>query len=148
MSKANVDLSVKSEHNINIRRWAMRKHIALFVLVLSFFVVLAGVASSASEELRITFPRPLAGMSSPYHGNTLVVVHYRMDDKNRELDLSWDSPDGESGRSVTDISPQNDGIPVTKDLNLSAGEYTFVATLYRSDGTKVVATQTRFVIDR
>lgn len=123
-----------------------RNYVAL--LVLSFFVVFAGVASSASEEVRITFPRPIAGMTPACHGNILVVVHYRMDDRNRELDLSWDSPDGESGGSMTDISSKNDGIPVVKDLILAAGQYTFVATLYRSDGTKVVATQTRFVIDR
>lgn len=119
----------------------MRAHIALSVV--SVLVLLAGVML-ASEEVLITFPQSIVGMTR--HGNCLVVVHYRADDRNRKLELLWDSPDGESGSSETDITPENNGIPVVKDLDLSSGRYAFKATLFRSDGSMVMATsQTRFV---
>ncbi len=119
----------------------MRKHVAW--IVASVLAVSICQAISASEELRITFPHSVPGMLR--YGNVLVAVSYYEDDRNRELELVWDSPDGEGGSSTTEITSENNGIPVVKDLVLSAGEYTFVATLYRSDGSKAVASQTRFV---
>lgn len=120
----------------------MKTHIALFVL--SVFVLSSGVA--ASDEITIRFPRSVVGVSQ--HGNLLVVVNYQNDARNRELELVWDSTDGEGecGSSAIEITAESNGIPFTKDLTLSAGEYVFVATLYRSDGSKAIDRQTRFVI--
>ena len=119
-----------------------RKHVALAV-VLSVLVLSAGQPVSAlSEEVLITFPRSVVGISQ--HGNLLVVVHFRKDDKNRAIDLVWES-DEEYGRSVAEIDSRNDGVPIAKDLVLSAGEYVFVATLHRCDGSKTITTKTRFV---
>jgi hypothetical protein len=117
------------------------KKLALSVVLLVLSV--AGLRA-ASDELWITFPRYLFGGMSG-HGNVLVVVHYCENEKNLELELVWGSPDGEEGRSVTDITSENNGVPVAKDLFLSAGKYIFTATLHRSDGSKVVVSQTRFV---
>ena len=117
------------------------KKLALSV-VLSFLSAVVGLAA-ASAELRLTFPHSVPGMSG--HGNVLVVGHYCENEKNRELEIAWSSPDGEEGVSSTSINSQNNGIPVAKDLLLSAGEYVFVATIRRSDGSKVVVSQTRFV---
>ncbi len=121
----------------------MKKTNIALLVVLSVLVLSVGRTVSASEEVTITFPNSVVGVSQ--HGNLLVVVHFRKDDKNRKIDLVWESPDGEYGRSVADIDPKNDGVPIAKDLVLSAGEYVFVATLHRSDGSKTVATRTRFV---
>jgi len=122
-----------------IGRWVMRTQRVLLVpLVLALSV---GVAM-ASEEVRITFPHLTPDASR--RGNLLVLVHYSENDKNRELELVWNS-EAESGSSVVEINAENNGIPISKTLVLSAGEYKFVATLYRSDGSTVVATQTRYV---
>ncbi len=114
------------------------------LLVLSMIVLFSGVIVPASEEVTITFPRSVVGVSQ--HGNFLVVVNYQKAEGNEQIELTWDSASGECGRSVVSITPENNGIPVVKDLILPVGEeYIFVATLYRRDGSKAVASQTRFV---
>lgn len=128
---------------MTIRRWAMRKHVAWRLVVISVLVLSANVML-ASEEVQIVFPRSVVGVSQ--HGNVLVVVNYQKNEKNRWVELIWDSIEGEFGSSAVEINSKNNGIPITKDLILSAGEYVFVATLYRSDGSKVVDRQVRFVI--
>lgn len=124
-----------------------KNHVALTV-ALSVLVVLSanGRKLLASEEVLITFPNSVSGMSR--RGNCLVVVHYQTDERNRRIDLDWDSPEGESGGSGTEVTVANNGIPIVKDLNLSAGRYAFVATLRRSDGSTKVATQTVYVVNR
>ena len=119
-----------------------KTHVALMV-VLS--VVLSVVSAPASDkgEVLITFPRSVVGVTQ--HGNLLVVVHFPKDDKNRLIDLVWESPDGEYGRSSADIDSRNDGVPIAKDLVLSSGEYVFTATLHKSDGSKTRTVRTRFV---
>lgn len=114
------------------------------VLVVFSLLVLVGIVALASEEVMIKFPRTIVGMSR--RGNCLVVVHYQTDERNRVLNLSWDSLDAdESGSSEINITYENNGIPLAKDLDLSAGEYVFVATLYRSDGSTKETRQTIFV---
>lgn len=122
-----------------------KTHIALTV-VLSVLLSVAPASASGREEVLITFPRSVVGVSQ--HGNLLVVVHFRKDDKNRKIDLVWKSPDGEWGSSEAEIDPKNDGVPIAKDLVLSAGAYTFTATLHRSDGSKKSTTRIRFVTRR
>lgn len=122
-----------------------RTYVALMV-VLSVLLPVASASASDREEVLITFPNSVVGV--PQHGNLLVVVHFRKDDKNRLIDLVWESPDGECGRSSVEIDSRNDGVPIAKDLVLSAGEYTFVATLHRSDGSKTSTTRMRFVTRR
>lgn len=104
--------------------------------------ILIGLSAVASEGMRIVFPRSVVGVVQ--HGNLMIVVNYEKADTNRILELVWDSED-ESGSSVLEITTKNNGIPFSKDLNLSVGEYTFVATLYRSDSTKIVTKEVRFV---
>lgn len=120
----------------------MRKNIASFVVLLALVVSVAVGSVKASEELSIVFPRSIVGVSQ--HGNFLVVVNYQKDERNRWVELAWDSG-ADCGSSAVEINSQNNGIPIAKDLVLSAGEYVFVATLYRNDGSKAVARQTRFV---
>ena len=119
-----------------------KKHVALIV-VLS--VVLSAVSAPASDkkEVLIAFPRSAVGVTQ--HGNLLVVVHFPKDDKNRAGDLVWESPDGEYGRSLAEINSGNDGVPIVKDLVLSSGEYVFIVTLHKSDGSKISTTRTKFV---
>lgn len=120
-----------------------KTNIALTVVLSVLVALLAGRPLSAFEEVLITFPNSVVGVSR--HGNVLVVVHYCKNEKNRKIDLVWESLDGEWGRSEAEIDPKNDGVPIAKDLVLSTGEYIFTATLYRSDGSSSIATKTRFV---
>lgn len=114
------------------------------VSVLSLVLLVFGMRMSASEEVLITFPHSLVGTSR--HGNLLVVVNYQRNDANKFLELVWDSEEGECGSSAVEITAENNGIPLAVDLVLSAGEYTFEATLHKSNGTKMIATpQVRFV---
>lgn len=115
------------------------KHIAW--LVLSLVLLTGAVALASDEEVLITFPHSVPDIQR--HGNLLVVVHYRKDDRNRKLEVEWDSKDGDAGRSVVEIDAKNNGIPVSRDLNLSAAEYVFVVTLYRSDGSKATTIKSR-----
>lgn len=124
-----------------------KTYIALtVVVVLSVLLPVASASASDGGEVLITFPNSVVGVSQ--HGNLLVVVHFRKDDKNRLIDLVWESPDGEYGRSSAEIDSRNDGVPIAKDLVLSTGAYTFTATLYRSDGSKTSASKTRLVTSR
>ena len=118
----------------------MKTHIARLVFLV--LVLSASMVTSASEEVRIVFPRSVVGILQ--HGNLMVVVNYEKANTNRVLELIWDS-EGESGGSTVEINTENNGIPVVKDLDMSPGEYVFVATLYRNDGTRIVAIETRFV---
>lgn len=120
----------------------MRKHIAPLVVFLVLVVSVAVGSVMASEEVMIKFPRSIIGMSR--HGNLLVVVNYQKDDKNRWIELAWDS-ENEFGSSAAEITAETNGVPFTKDLVLSGGEYIFVATLYRSDGSTKVDRQQIFV---
>lgn len=112
------------------------------VLVVFSLLVLVGIVALASEEIMIKFPRSIVGIMR--HGNLLVVVNYQRDDRNRWIELAWDS-DNEFGSSAVEITAETNGVPFAKDLVLSAGEYVFVATLYRSDGSTKVARQHIFV---
>lgn len=118
------------------------KQAALIGLFFLFFC--SSLAISADKEILISFPQAVVGHAQ--RGNVLFVIHYKENDNNRRLVIVWgDEESGFGGSSEVRITSENNGLPVARDLDLPTGTYKFFAELIKSDGSKCVTNERRFV---
>lgn len=114
-------------------------------VIVVVLVSMLGAVVEASEKVIITFPRKVPGHTQ--RGNVLLVVHYEENEANQKLVVGWDS-ESFGGSSEVGITGENNGIPVTRDLSLPAGQYLFTATLVLNDGSVAEVVSRNRIITR